>query len=350
MKKKTVKLRVIFALIVFSSIFLSFISLSVVFNVVNVDYYAATGAPGIRNSFGFRLLLLVVCFLIGAVIERFVNKKIFQPINSLNQSMKEVAKGNFNLTLNNKSNVAEVREMMAHFNTMAEELGSIEVFRNDFVNSVSHEFKTPLTAIEGYATLLQSEDLTEKERHIYTSYIINNTKRLTNLSTNILKLSRLENQELLLEKNTFNLAEQIRTAILTLEREWGDKKMTLAIELEEIDYNGNQDLLFQVWLNLIYNAIKFTPSKGLIKVSLKEENEKILFQVIDNGIGISLDARKRIFEKFYQSDKSHNSEGSGLGLPLVRRIVNLHEGIIHVESELNIGSTFTVTFAENRNT
>ena len=230
---------------------------------------------------------------------------------------------------------------------MTEELGSIEIFRNDFVNSVSHEFKTPLTAIEGYATLLQSESLTEEERQTYTTYIINSTKRLTNLSTNILKLSRLENQELALEKNTFNLAEQIRTTILTLEREWSNKEMALDIELEEINYTGNQDLLFQVWLNLIYNAIKFTPNSGLIKVVLKQENQKILFQVIDNGIGISPDARKRIFEKFYQSDKSHNSEGSGLGLPLVRRIVNLHEGIIHVESTIGIGSTFTVTLVKH---
>jgi len=284
-----------------------------------------------------------MCFIVGILIEQFVNKKIFQPINTLNQSMKEVAKGNFNLTLAEKSKIVEVQEMTAHFNQMVKELSSIEIFRNDFISSVSHEFKTPMAAIEGYATLLQGDSLSDQERQEYATIIMNSTKRLSKLSDNILKLSRLENQELFLEKAKFNLAEQIRMAILTLEREWSDKKIGLDIELDEVEYDGNQDLLFQVWMNLIHNAIKFTPNGGKINISLKQVGTQTFVQIADNGEGMSPGVRKHVFEKFYQSDKSHHSEGNGLGLPLVWRIINLHEGIIHVESEVGAGSTFTVT-------
>jgi len=343
MRNKPIKLRIIFALIVFGMFTLSLLILSVIFNRLLPTSYPLTGATERGIPATLRLLILGICFMIGLMIEGFVNRKIFRPISRLNESMKEVAKGNFDLNLTNNSNIHEVKEMMGNFQLMTKELSNIEMFRNDFVNSVSHEFKTPMAAIEGYATLLQSDDLTDEERQSYTTNIINNTKRLTNLSNNILKLSRLENQELYLEKSNFDLAEQIRTAILTLEREWGEKEIELDIDIDEIDYHGNHDLLFQVWLNLIHNAIKFTPRKGEIKISLKQEDQRISFQIVDNGIGITPETRKHIFEKFYQSDRSQNSEGNGLGLPLVRRIVNLHKGIINVESTVGIGSTFTVT-------
>ena len=337
MKKRMMKLRVIFGLIVFGTISAAVATLGLLLNLINID-------PRLGASYAnFRIVLLIICVLAGAIIERFVSKKIFKPIGTLNQSMKEVAVGNFDLKIGINSRISEIQEMISHFNIMAEELGNIEMFRSDFINSVSHEFKTPLTAIEGFATLLQNADLTAEERETYTNYIINSTKRLSNLSDNILKLSRLEQQELVLDKKRFNLSEQIRNAILTLEQEWSKKEIELDIEIDEIQYHGNQNLLFQVWMNLINNAVKFTPSGGKIKVLLQQQNEQIIFQVIDNGIGISNENRKRIFEKFYQSDKSHNSSGNGLGLPLVRRIVTLHDGIINVESELGNGSTFTVT-------
>ena len=340
MKKRMMKLRVIFGLIVFGTISAAVATLGLLLNLINID-------PRLGASYAnFRIVLLIICVLAGAVIERFVNKKIFQPINILNQSMKEVAKGNFDLTISNDSRITEIRDMLSHFNVMAKELGSIEMFRNDFVSSVSHEFKTPIAAIEGFATLLQSADLTDEERQMYTSYIINSTKRLSNLSDNILKLSRLENQELRLDKQKFNLSEQVRVAILTLESAWSKKDLELDIDLDELTYVGNQELLEQVWMNLISNAVKFTPTGGLIKIVLKQHDEKIIFQVIDNGIGISKADRKRIFEKFYQSDKSHNSAGNGLGLSLVWRIVKLHDGIVHVGSEPDQGSTFTVTLTK----
>jgi len=347
MREKTLKLRIVFALIVFINFTLLFLLLSIIFNLTNLSYGSNEQNLGFTPG-SFRFILLFACFSIGMALERFVNRKIFKPITLLNDSLDEVSKGNFTLKLNNKSRIKEIRKMMTHYNNMTDELASIEMFRSDFINSVSHEFKTPLAAIEGYATLLQDENLTFDERQNYTSYIINSTKRLTNLSSNILKLSRLENQEILLEKTTFNLAEQIRTVILTLERDWAEKNHELEIELDELNYHGNQDLLFQVWLNLIYNAIKFTPEAGIIKISLTKENEQIVMSVTDNGIGISPESRKRIFEKFYQSDKSHNSNGNGLGLALVRRIVHLHEGIINAYSAVNVGSTFTVKFLSTR--
>jgi len=342
-RKKPVKLRVVFGLIVFISIFAILIVLGVALRLLNIDFVRQDAAYGGSALLGIRMLLIAVCVVAGITIEQFVNKKIFKPLNALNHSMDEVTSGNFNLKLSTDSRILEIKEIMSHFNTMAAELSSIEMFRNDFISSVSHEFKTPIAAIEGFATLLQSADLTAEERETYTNYIINSTKRLSNLSDNILKLSRLEQQELILDKKEFNLSEQVRVAILTLEREWSKKEIELEIEIDEIQYHGNQDLLFQVWMNLINNAVKFTPNCGLIKVLLKQKNEQIIFQVIDNGVGMSDENRKRIFEKFYQSDKSHNSQGNGLGLPLVRRIISLHDGIINVESELGSGSTFTVT-------
>jgi len=340
MKNRTVKLRIVFSLIMLSVVFLLSITVLIAYYFLGYSYIYSPLTPTLSKGF---IRFLIFAGAIGWLIEWYINKKIFQPIKVLNQSMKEVAKGNFDLDFGEKSNISEIREMMSYFELMTKELSNIEVFRNDFVNSVSHEFKTPLTAIEGYATLLQSEGLSDEERQKYVTSIINGTKRLSNLATNILKLSRLENQELLLEKSKFNLAEQIRTATLTLEREWSAKEIELDIELEEIHYNGNHDLLFQVWMNLIHNAVKFTPYGGEIKISLKYENQKTIFQVIDNGAGMTIEARKHIFDKFYQSDKSQNSEGNGLGLPLVRRIISLHEGMIDVKSTVDVGSTFTVT-------
>jgi signal transduction histidine kinase len=254
-----------------------------------------------------------------------------------------VGKGNFNIKLDeNKYHVDELKEMSHNFNIMVRELNNIETFRSDFITNVSHEFKTPLASIEGYTMLLQSDNLTEDEKSEYTKKILNNTKRLSNLVGIILQISRLENQGIIAEKNKFKLDEQLRQALLLFESKWTSKNIDLDLDLDQITFYGNEELLMQVWANIFSNAIKFTPESGTITCSLKKSDGFTIITISDNGIGMSEDTKKHIFEKFYQGDKSHSSEGNGLGLALVKRIIDLCGGTIEVYSEHGTGSIFTV--------
>lgn len=226
---------------------------------------------------------------------------------------------------------------------MTRELAGTELLRNDFVENVSHEFKTPLSAIEGYATLLQKKNLSEEKKEEYTKKILLNTRRLSTLTSNILLLSRLENQETGIKKETFSLDEQLRETLLSLETAWSEKNLELEIELDNVDYSGNKELLFHVWYNIIGNAVKFTDTGGWIQILLKKEAEQIKIQITDTGIGMDETIRQRIFEKFYQGDHSRSDTGNGLGLALAGRIITLHGGNISVASKEGKGSTFTVT-------
>lgn len=203
----------------------------------------------------------------------------------------------------------------------------METLRNDFIVNVSHEFKTPIAAIEGYATLMQDQELSPEERADYSRLIIESTRQLSSLSSNILKLSKLENQEIVGGKKEFALDEQLRQALLLLEAQWNDKGINLELTLEPVVYYGNEELLMQVWLNLLSNAIKFTDNGGEVAVSLLSAEDAVTVRIADSGTGMTEEVMKRIFEKFYQGDKSRSAEGNGLGLPLVRRIVELSGGV-----------------------
>lgn len=296
----------------------------------------------IKNPLPNIILIMMFSLFIGTFITIMVGKKILSPITDFSNAAKEIAKGNFDIKLNESHRVNEVIEMAHHFNIMAQELRSIETLRNDFVVNVSHEFKTPIASIEGYATLLQDINLTEEEHNEYTKKIIESARQLSTLSGNILKISKLENQEVISEKSEYRLDEQIRQALLLLESMWEHKQLTLNIELEKTQYIGNEELMMQVWLNLLGNAIKFTQEGGEISVNLVQQHDDITIIISDNGIGMTKNVRKHIFEKFYQGDHARSAEGNGLGLPLVNRIINLCGGTIEVISELGEGSTFTV--------
>lgn len=289
------------------------------------------------------LILLLLSVAIGTIITIIVAKKILAPITNFIKAYKEIAKGNFEIEMNESHHVNEISEMAIHFNKMVHELRSIETLRTDFVVNVSHEFKTPLAAIEGYAMLLQDKSLTEAEHEEYTSMIIDSVRQLSTLSGNILKLSKLENQEMIAEKETYRLDEQIRQALLLLEPQWSKKNHTLQLELQKLSYTGNEELMMQVWLNLLGNAIKFTPDEGEISVWLTAESDSITVQISDTGIGMPKTVQDRVFDKFYQGDNMRSAEGNGLGLALVRRIIQLCEGEIALQSVSGKGSTFTVT-------
>lgn len=261
-------------------------------------------------------------------------------------AMEQVADGDLSVQLETDSSSKEIQEVYAGFNLMTRELNTIEVLQTDFVSNVSHEFKTPITAIEGYTTLLQGYDNLDADQQQYVDKILFNTKRLSNLVSNILLLSKIENQSIETNQVRFRLDEQIRQSIVALEPKWTDKKIEFDVELDSIKHLGNEDLLHHVWDNLIGNAIKFSPQGGLVRIRLIKQENKIVFTVEDNGPGIPEEAKKHIFDKFYQADSSHKQEGNGLGLALVKRILMIADGKIDVENRADGGCRFTVMLEE----
>ena len=229
------------------------------------------------------------------------------------------------------------------FNKMAEELGSVETLRTDFIANVSHELKTPLAVMQNYGTMLQSPDLTNEKRIEYAKGITENSRRLASLITNILKLNRLENQQIFPVSEQFNISEQLCQSLLQFEDIWEQKNIEIETEIEDSVYiNSDFELLSLVWNNLFSNAFKFTENGGTVSVSLSADDEYATVKISDTGCGISAETGKHIFEKFYQGDTSHAMQGNGLGLALVKRVVDIMNGEIAVESEIGKGSTFTV--------
>ena len=220
------------------------------------------------------------------------------------------------------------------------------MFRTDFINTFSHEFKTPMVSIRGYAKLLKREDLTPAERDSALNTILRESERMTQMSRNILLLSRYENTRILPDPRPYALDEQIRQCIGLLEESWLKKEIVLAGDLESIEYTGNEDMMDHVWLNLLSNAIKFSPQGGEISVALRRLSGRIVAEIRDHGPGMDAETARHIFDKFYKGDSSHSSEGNGLGLSIVKRILELCGGSIRVESAPGYGSTFIVELPE----
>lgn len=285
--------------------------------------------------------LVGVSLLIGILVTSQLSKLFFGPIKKLRKAMDKVAEGDFTVRLEDKSSSKEIMEIYSGFNLMTEELSATEILQTDFVSNVSHEFKTPINAIEGYATLTQdAEDI--QSCHEYAEKILANTKRLSTLVGSILLLSKLENQQIPAKKTTYRLDEQIRQSIVGLESAWEKKNIGFDVELDRIDYLGNEAMMRHVWDNLISNAIKFGPEGSTIRISLTKKLRRIIFTVEDSGPGLTEDAQKHIFDKFYQADSSHKQEGNGLGLALVKRILTIEKGEITAENIPLGGCRFTV--------
>lgn len=285
----------------------------------------------------------LVSIIMGTILSQVVGKRPLKIIQDIDNATKEIVKGNFSVRLNDNIPAKEFQSMAQNFNIMVQELSNTEIFRNDFVENVSHEFKTPLSAIEGYVTLLQNQSLSGEKREEYTNRILLSTRRLSNLVGNILLLSRLENQEMKIKTEKYSLDEQLREVILMFETQWTEKQIDLDIDLFPVDYAGNKEMLTQVWQNILGNAIKFVQNGGQIRILLSAEREQVKVSIVDNGPGISKEIQNRIYEKFYQADSSRASIGNGLGLTLAKRIVDLHGGTISVSSTVGRGTTFTVT-------
>ena len=289
------------------------------------------------------LCIAVAIAAVGAVLSVLTTRVIFLPVTRLSQASRQIARGEFDLDLTYEGVIREYRDTYESFNTLAKELQNIETLRSDFIANVSHEFKTPLTAIEGYAALLRDPALPETEREESVERILQSSGRLSSLVSNILMLSKLENQTALPEAVTFSLDEQLRQALLTLEPLWTEKELELELDLPPVRYTGAESLLYHVWSNLLGNAVKFSPTGGTLSLRLWEEAETLCVSVSDQGPGMTAEEQRHVFDKFYQGDTSRRQEGSGLGLPLAKRIVQLCGGRIFLESTRGSGSTFTVT-------
>jgi signal transduction histidine kinase len=263
--------------------------------------------------------------------------------SQLLNALSRIAQGDFDVFVNTR-NVFFYDDIAQGINTIAKELGSLEQMRQDFISNVSHEIQSPLTSIRGFATLLKNDALTVEQKNHYLDIIEAESKRLSSLSDNLLKLSTLETGNEPLSIKEFRLDKQLEKVALMLEPQWSNKNITMEADMEKLTIQGDEDLLSQVWINLLHNAIKFTPEGGLIRIILKASNDEVSCQISDTGIGIAPKDLIHIFERFYKVDKSRDRAlgGNGLGLSLAKKIVELHGGRITPQSELGKGTTFII--------
>ncbi len=299
--------------------------------------------PPIADFFIDLGTVLAICLFISTFATYLLSLWLLRPIKKLVGAISRIADGDFSARLFTRSSSQEVQELYSGFNLMAEELQSTEILQTDFVSNVSHEFKTPINAIEGYSMLLQDNDNLTEEQREYVEKILFNTKRLSTLTGSILLLSKLENQTILTDRVTFSLDEQIRQTIVSLEPLWETKNVDFDVDMENIEFYGSETLIYHIWSNLIGNAIKFGPDGGIVKIRLLKKDGDVIFTVEDEGAGISEEEMRHIFDKFYQGNGSQKGSGNGLGLTLVKKILDLTEGEIRAENREEGGCRFVVT-------
>ena len=298
------------------------------------------------TMFNVIFLTLIICIL----YEVYHRWRVRRPVKRILDGMEKIIEGDFSARipyLQGEDSGNEYDAIIKGLNHLAEELSGVETLRTDFISNVSHELKTPLAVIQNYGTILQNPALSEKEQLEYARAITEQTRKLSALITNILKLNRLENQQIFPEKQDYNLSEQICECLLGFEQAWEKKNLEIETEIDEdVIVCQDAELLSLVWNNLFSNAIKFCKEEGTVSVSVKKEKDGVLVSVSDEGCGISPEVGAHIFEKFYQGDTSHATQGNGLGLALVKRVIDIVGGEIHVQSVLGKGSTFLVRLGE----
>lgn len=292
--------------------------------------------------FGPFIIIFVFSIIMGTTLTALFSHKILHPFKRAINAINQVANGDLETTLHYERGPYELIELSHSFNRMTKELSGIDTLRSDFINHFSHEFKTPIVSIQGFAKLLKDPAITEQDRQRYVDIIIQESTRLTSLSANVLNLTKVETIEILPEKSNIQLDEQLRQVILLLEPKWQVKQISFHLELVECQINSNDELLQQMWINLIDNAIKFSSKNSLITITLRSDTQEVMISIQDQGLGMDCETQGQVFNKFYQGDRSHTIEGNGLGLSLVKRIITLCQGRIELESTPHQGSTFTV--------
>ena len=349
-KKKAEEHKQRFALTLLFS-FVVFCILVITISIVNVivlilaklDFFGSNWL----NLTGIEFMLLLITsasLAVGTLISVFIGKIPLKPFNTMINGLNRLAKGDyktrirFGKILRHQSAMIELTDS---FNTLAEELDNTEMLRADFINNFSHEFKTPIVSIAGFAKLLRKGNLSEEEKQEYLNVIEEESLRLADMATNVLNLTKVENQTILTDVSEFNLSEQIRTCVLLLEHKWAKKEIEFSMDFAEHTIEANEELLKQIWLNLLDNAVKFSPQGGLVEINVKVTNHTVRVGILNEGPEIPTDIQKRIFNKFFQADESHSTEGNGIGLAVVKCIAELHGGSVTVHSENNL-NLFTV--------
>ncbi|SFL94626.1 Signal transduction histidine kinase [Paenibacillus sp. 1_12] len=270
-------------------------------------------------------------------------------IHAVMEAMRQISQGNFNVSLDKTArHQGHFEVFVDSINHMAQQLKHMEAMRQEFISNVSHEIQSPLTSINGFAQALQHDRLSENERQHYLHIIETESKRLSRLSDNLLKLTSLESEHYPYDPKQYRLDKQLRNLVLACEPQWLSKKIDMDISLADLEIVADEELLSQVWVNLLYNSIKFTPDGGMITVRLVKELDQVIVSIADTGIGIAEENQSRIFERFFKADVSRNRavSGSGLGLSIVHKIIEMHQGTISVESKPGIGTTMIVALPE----
>lgn len=333
--KRMLDVRLLFILVTFAEILGTMILSSLLAEVSRYLFDRVIEVPTV-------IWLLFFSIVIGLSASVVVNIVLLRPVLKLRRAMEQVAEGDFSIQLTTGSHVREVHAIYDSFNLMTRELQATETIQTDFVSNVSHEFKTPINAIEGYATLLQGGS-DPADQQDYIDRILLNTHRLSTLVGNSLLLSKVSSHAIPLSSDTYRLDEQIRQALVLLEPAWTEKETEFDADMEEILWTGPEGLMHHVWSNLIGNAIKFGPRGGMIRMTLHKEGEQIVFSISDSGPGIPESEQRHIFNRFYQLDSSHRQEGNGLGLSLCLHILENCAGTIEVHNLDEGGCRFVVT-------
>ena len=317
--------------------------ITVMSETLNITFTEENIAAAAKLTFGNVILISLLFTVIDAVRRRLM---VDRPTKRITDAGNKITDGDFSVRIQPLSEsyaYESFNSIIACFNKMAEELGSVETLRTDFIANVSHELKTPLAVMQNYGTMLQAPDLSEEKRIEYAKGITDDSRRLASLITNILMLNKLENQQIFPVSKRFDLSEQLCRSLLQFEEVWEKKGIDIETDIEYGIYiSSDAELLGLVWNNLLSNAFKFTESGGTVSVSLSADSVCATVRITDTGCGISPETGAHIFEKFYQGDTSHAMQGNGLGLALVKRVVDIMRGEISVESEAGKGSTFTV--------
>lgn len=279
--------------------------------------------------------------LIGLFLAFLLGRMLFKPINTIVEGMTKLSEGDFSTRID-LGKYDGMRKLTNSFNSLAQELENTEILRSDFINDFSHELKTPIVSISGLISLMKSENLSDDKRRDYLNVMEEEAGRLTQMTSNALYLSKIETQGILTNKKSYNVSEQIRNSLLLLERKWAKKELIPSLEFEEYTISANEDMLKQVWLNLLDNAIKFSEPGKELKITAEVMFEELFVSIENVGPEIPESDYEAIFNKFYQCDKSRATEGNGIGLSIVKHIITLHGGEIMVNSK-NGKTVFTVS-------
>ncbi len=345
-KYSALSLTVICSIAVFIGLILLFSIVGITMSIVvskELMAFINEFAPELK---GLLIAIAIVSIVLGAVIAFFSSRFTTHPFTHLITQLNKLASGDYSARLKFGkilSSLTVVKEATDCFNKMAEELENTELLRSDFINNFSHEFKTPIVSIVGFAKLLRQGNISEEERDKYLAAIEEESMRLSSMATNVLNLTKIENQSILTDKTEYNVSEQIRSAVLIFEEKWTRKNISLDLEFDEYTIVANEEMMKQVFINIIDNAIKFAPEGGEVGIKITKDDKALNISISNTGSEIDEENMKKIFSKFYQADESHSSEGNGIGLAIVKKVLELHSAEIHVESENNL-TVFTVVY------